>query len=222
MEEDKEINYRTLRKIQQREKKTPFLTKLYSEFYQDLQEYMDTMKKRLNEEKSETKINLLKDEIENNKKIILNIYEHREKKLVVAAVTKARGGDPDLKNMLPQEKTLFNSIIEILKTKRNEFFEKETKEKKDDEQKEEKKEETQKTEEKPVEESDKENDSEEETSERKSNDYPVIRVIKDMPEFMGTDKRKYFLKKDDILSIPENMADMLEKRKAAEKIDYTD
>jgi DNA replication factor GINS len=223
MEDDEEINYRTLRKIQQSEKKTPFLTQLYSGFYQDLQEHLDSMKQRLKEEKSETKINLLKNEIENNKKIILNIYEHREKKVVLAAVTKARGGDPDLKNILPSEKNIYDSIIEILKTKRNNFFEKKTKETQDDTHEEEKKEEeTQKTEEEPVEELEEENDSEEESSERESNDNPVIRVIKNMPEFMGTDKCKYFLKKDDVLSIPEDMADMLEKRKAAEKIDYED
>lgn len=220
MDEDEEINYKTLRKIQQNEKKTPFLTKLFPGFYQELNEYIESMKKRLNEEKDNTKKTLLKEEIENNKKIIYNIYEHREKKIVLAAVTKARGGEPDLRNMLSSEIELYNLILECLKDKRNVFFGK--------------KPEIVYEENKFLDENE-ENDAElknkiiseeeniiDEPKIRKNNENPVIRVFKDMPEFMGTDKRKYFLKKDDVLSIPKDMADMLEKRKAAEIVDYKD
>lgn len=212
MEDDEEINYRTLRKIQQSEKKTPFLTPLYPGFYKDLQEYLDSMKQRLKEDKSETKNALLRDEIVNNKKIILNIYEHREKKIVLAAVTKARGGDPDLKNMLSSEKKLFDSILKTLRGERNNFFEKEKKVEKENVENNEENEEKK---------SEKKDDTDLSKG-RESNDNPVIRVIKDMPEFMGTDKRKYFLRKDDVLSIPKDMADMLEKRKAAEKVEIDD
>lgn len=212
MEEDKEINYKTLRKIQQSEKKSAFLTKLYSGFSEDIKEYLSSMKKRLVEEKSEVKKNLLKEEVENNKKIIINIYEHREKKVVLAAVTKARGGDPDLNSMLRPERKLYDSILETLKDRRNKFFNQGYEETTEETEEQEDRDDEEEDEEKVV----------EEAEVRESNKNPVIRVVKDMPEFMGTDKRKYFLKKDDVLSIPQDMADMLEKRKAAEKIDYSD
>ena len=48
---------------------------------------------------------------------------------------------------------------------------------------------------------------------------PIIRVIKDIPNFVGTDAKKYTLKKNDIVSLPEDMKEMLLKRKVVEKLE---
>jgi len=85
MEED-EINYRNLREIQQLEKNSPILTELKSYFYTDLSKYLNELEKRLQSESSLQKQTLLKDEIENTKKIAINIYEVREKKILFAAI----------------------------------------------------------------------------------------------------------------------------------------
>ncbi len=124
--EDDEINYRTLRKIQQMEKNSPILTDLRPDFYDNLSEYLESLNNRLESESSSQKQMLLKDEIQNTKKIATSIYEQREKKVLLAAVTKARGGNPDLKNMVNIEKNLFEPVLELLLNSRKKILENET------------------------------------------------------------------------------------------------
>ena len=57
---------------------------------------------------------------------------------------------------------------------------------------------------------------EEEKKEENSNS--VVRVTEDVPEFIGTDEKKYNLRKNDAISLPEDMADMLSKRGVVEKL----
>ena len=76
-----EINYRTLRKIQQMEKNSSILTDLDNDFYKNLEKYLLDLNNRLESESDEHKKKLLNEEIENTKKIITSIYEQREKKI---------------------------------------------------------------------------------------------------------------------------------------------
>ena len=48
---------------------------------------------------------------------------------------------------------------------------------------------------------------------------PVVKVDKDVSEFIGTDEKKYFLRKNDLISLPPDMSKMLVERGVAEKID---
>jgi DNA replication initiation complex subunit (GINS family) len=201
MEED-EINYKTLRKIQQMEKSSPILTELTPNFYYDLSDYLDNLDKRLQNETSVQKQTLLKDEIKNIINISTNIYEQREKKILLAAISKARGGNPDLKNMADIEKDLYENILEymydlrkkILKMKNSKNHKNETK-------------------------SDKKEEEEEEIKQQKKcNTNPILRVTKDIPEFIGTDEKKYNLRNNDVISLPDDMSQMLTKRGVAERI----
>jgi len=195
MKED-EINYRTLRKIQQMEKNSPVLTDLKTGFYNDLSEYLENLNNRLKEEKSSQKQMLLKDEIQNTKKIATSIYEQREKKILLAAISKARGGNPDLKNMENIEKKLFEPVLELMLKSRKNFLDKDNAESESNEPE-------------PVEPKDEE-------KQEKSNS--VVRVTEDVPEFIGTDEKKYNLRKNDAISLPDDMADMLSKRGVVEKL----
>ena len=202
MDED-EISYKNLRKIQQMEKNSPVLTGLKSGFYNELFEYLEKLDKRLEKESSSQKQILLKDEIQNTRKIVANVYEQREKKILLAAVSKARSGNPDRKNMLDVEKNLFDAVLGLLLQSRERFLENKTK-------KNEKVTNSEKTESK------KENIVEE----KQENSNPVLLVTKGIPEFIGTDTKRYNLRKDDVVSMPENMSDMLLKRNVAEKIKW--
>ncbi len=197
--EDDEINYRTLRKIQQMEKNSPILTDLRPDFYDNLSEYLENLNNRLESESSSQKQMLLKDEIQNTKKIATSIYEQREKKVLLAAVTKARGGNPDLKNMVNIEKNLFEPVLELMLNSRKKILENETIENISNDTKsvelEEKK-----------------------TEEKQENSNPIVRVNQDVPEFIGTDEKKYNLRKNDLISLPEDMSDTLSKRGVVEKI----
>ena len=199
MEEDG-INYRNLRKIQEMEKNSPVLTEIENNFYVELKKYMENLDNRLKGESSAQKQTLLKDEVLNTKKISKNIYEQREKKILLAAVSKARGGNPDLKNMIEIEKNLFNSVLNLMEKSRKDLFEEDLGE---DMSVEPKKNET-KEEPKPL--------------SNESNSNPIIRVTEDIPEFVGTNEKKYNLRKNDILSIPQDMSEMLSKRGVVEKI----
>jgi DNA replication initiation complex subunit (GINS family) len=200
---DEEINYRTLRKIQEIERNFPTLSEIKSGFYNAFIDYLKNLNKRFSLEKSSQKKILISDELENIKKIGISIYEQREKKILLAAISKARGGNPDLKNIIEQEKILFDSVYElILKSRKNALEIDELIEEK----------ETKVVNLKDI------SIDKNKTKEKKENTNPIIRINQDIPEFIGTDGKKYNLKKNDIISLQDNMSDMLIKRKAAQKI----
>ena len=102
--------YRTLRKIQLSEEKAPLLTKIDKFFYSQASEYQKNLD------------GLSEKEIQDIEIIFSSVYELREKKIVQAALSKIRGGKPDLKNMLDEEKKLFDSIVATLLQSRKNFF----------------------------------------------------------------------------------------------------
>lgn len=195
-----EINYKTLRKIQQMERKSPMLTKIDYHFYSKLSEYINALNSRLEKESKSQKQMLLKNEIQNTNKIIRSIYEHREKKNLLAAISKARGGRPDLKNLIDAERDLFDSTLKLMVQSREQLLEGRPKDKrgKDNKNVETKKEETR--------------------TEKKDNTNQIVMVTKNIPEFIGTDTKKYNLRAGDIISLPKNMSDMLLKRNVVKEI----
>ena len=196
-----EINYRTLRKIQDMERNSPVLSKIDPNFYSDLSNYLEKLNYRLEKEKSPQKLMLLKDEIHNTNTIVNNIYEHREKKILLAAISKVRGGNPDMKNLVNLEKNLFNSIFDMLIKSREKVLGKKSKENKQKNVK------------------SVEKEPEIKKPEKHVSANPIVMIKKDIPEFIGTDTKRYNLRKGDVLSLPENMTDMLTKRGVAKKVD---
>ena len=55
-----------------------------------------------------------KEEIQTIKRIIEDVYKLREKKIIFAALTKARGGKPHVNHMVDHEKQLFDLTLNIL------------------------------------------------------------------------------------------------------------
>ncbi|MEA2055251.1 MAG: hypothetical protein U9O49_00245 [Candidatus Thermoplasmatota archaeon] len=204
--DEEEINYRVLRRIQQTEKASPAISNIHSDFYGDLQNYISSIKERLSNEDSENKQKLLIDEIKNTKKIATSIYEQREKKILLAATSKTRGGNPNLKNLTPIERNLFDSVLELMIKSRIKVFEGD-----ENNSLEKGMTETEKTTEGNIE-------NNPEGNRIISNKNPIVTVIKDMPEFVGTDTKNYNLKKGDALSIPKDMEEMLSKRNIVKEI----
>jgi DNA replication initiation complex subunit (GINS family) len=194
MDED-DISYKALRKIQQQEKKLPLLTRIDQNYYKKFSEYLKNLQRIAENEENSQRIQLFNDEIQNTKNIALNIYELREKKIVQAALSKVRGGKPDLKNLLEIEKKLFDTLVEQIIVLRKELLE----------QKIEKKIKTKSTQvigEK----------------EKKNNTNAIVQVTQDTPEFVGTDMKTYSLRKDDVLTLPEEMSNPLLKRGIVKQI----
>jgi len=199
--DENELSYKTLRRIQQMEKNSPGLTDLIPGFYNELSDYLGKLDSRLNDESSSQKKTILKDEIQNIKKIVVNIYEQREKKILLAAVSKARGGNPDLKNLESVEKGLFDSVLNLMLQSRGKLLEQEVV-----------KNEVKKEQE--IVESDIKNDQDE----SQNNSNPIMKITEHIPEFIGTDEKKYNLREGDIVSLPENMGKMLSKKGVAQEI----
>lgn len=194
--DQEDINYKTLRKIQQQEKTFPLLTKIDRNFYQKFSEYLKNLQRIAEKEENSQKIKLFDDEIQNTKKIAFNIYELREKKIIQAALSKVRGGKPDLKNLLEIEKRLYDSLVKQIIVSREEILEQKLEKKTDVK-------------------------LSPETGEKKKkipNTNAIVRVTQDTPEFVGTNMKTYSLRKDDVLTLPKEMSEPLLKRGVVEQI----
>jgi len=117
------ITYETLFDILRREKSRDELQELDQDFYHNVADYLKEKISLLStgsengflDEEEKTKI-----QISNIKKIIKELYERRERKIVNLAMFKARLKNKivDTRALLPEEQTLFNEISEKLETKR--------------------------------------------------------------------------------------------------------
>ncbi|MCX6662404.1 MAG: hypothetical protein NTY91_07645 [Euryarchaeota archaeon] len=197
MDEHENISYKTLRRVQQDEQASSALTRINVSFYQDLSSYMNTLERSIANEKNPLKIKLFTDEIQNTKKIANSIYELREKKIVQTALATARGATPDLTSFLEIEKKLYRSLVEQIMASRKELFEKPT--------------------DQPV----MTPPASPNTAPVKidTNTHPIVRVLEDTPEFIGTDGKTYLLRKEDVLSMPNEMTEPLLKKKVVKQVE---
>ena len=193
-----ELNYKTLRKIQQIEEKTPALSKINPELYINFSDYIKNLNLRFKNEINEQRKIILKNEINNTIKIIKNIYEQREKKILIAIMTKVRGGEPNLKNLVNAEKILFESILEIVIRQRQQIMDKK------------------------VIKNNLANDNRTNikiVEKKVKNENNKIFLVRDnIPEFIGIDTRKYNLRKDDLITIPKNTSELLLNKRVIKEI----
>jgi DNA replication initiation complex subunit (GINS family) len=190
MDEHEDITYKTLRKLQQREQTAATLTKIRTDFYQTVSFYLRAIERSVEQEENSLKLKLFTDEMVNTKKIVNNIYELREKKIVQAALATARGAAPDLNNFLEVEKKLYTALVDQIAASRNEVFEPRTDHPQPP----------------PI------HQPPPQKPPAVSNTNPIVRVIEDTPEFIGTDEKTYSLRKEDVLSLPPDMAQPLLKK----------
>jgi DNA replication initiation complex subunit (GINS family) len=191
MDEHEEISYKTLRRLQQGEQTSSVPTKINVNFYQDLSSYIKTIEQSVESEKNPLKLKLFADETQNTKKIANSIYELREKKIVQAALATARGAAPDLSNLLDIEKKLYNALVEQILVSRKEIFEE------------------------PIDRDSKKQPASPPVVDQPKGDpntNPIVRVLEDTPEFIGTDEKTYSLRKEDVLSLPHGMTEPLLKK----------
>ena len=163
--EKEEINYKTLRRIQQAEQAAAGFTKIDTLFYQDLSKYMKNLENSVKDEKNPQKLRLFSDEIVNISKIANGIYELREKKIVQAALSTVRGGTPELRNLLDAEKKLYDTLVEHITASRKEILEEPSS---------------------PAVKKHHESPPDSNQQKNEPNTNPIVRVMEDAPEFIGT------------------------------------
>jgi len=206
------FSYAKLRSLENMERQSPELTNIGNDFYKEVFIYIKELEKRFEEEQSKNpsskKIILISDELRNTKRIWKSIFERREKKIVQAALSAARGGDHTPKFMTNQEKIFYENLLKILHEHRNVIFEG-GKTQRASEEKNEKQE---------VHANSSEPAKGKEIKSNEKNDDKIIRVLKDIPPFIGSDMKNYSLKKEDVIYMPKETAEILIKRKAADEI----
>ncbi len=125
------LTYETLYDILRRERAKPELQKLNKTFYQDVYNYIEEKIHTLESQKQKSSIFAQKEiektekQLDNIKKIIKEVYEKRELKITQLALsyTKTRNLE-DVGELLPEEKIMFDKLVDVFKNIREEVVNK--------------------------------------------------------------------------------------------------
>lgn len=122
---DKIITYETIYEILRKEKHEPDIQKLSESFFQEVITYLkekqaivDTQKKQ--DSIFSNEIEKTEKQIINIKKILKELYEKRENKIIQLSLFNSRTNQSiDNSSLLPEEQELFNTLIKNLNLYRN-------------------------------------------------------------------------------------------------------
>lgn len=210
------ITYDTLFEILRNEKTKEDIQKLHKTFFHDVINYLNEKQNNINEKKDQQGLFELDEkektlyQIGNIKKILRDIYERREKKIISMALNKSRFSSNiiDTSTLLEEEKLFYEMMISLLDSQREnilnrllrgEQFEKPKLEPTSN------KEDFQSADELPKEE------TEESTK--------LIRFLTAVPKFMGEDMLEYGpYEEEDVSKLSIEIADVLIKKERAEEI----
>jgi len=193
------ITYETVRNAHRAEKEEE-LQKLPDGFFDSVRNWFKI------KEKLKDTTSLL--EVENAKKLLEDVINRRQKKIVLAALSTMRGQLPPA-GLNDEERKFFDDIVNTLKAFKNDMNEKF---RSFDDIAQEKVEEAKRSieEMKPV---------EVENIAVKPNGKLLVKILIDLPKFVGSDMQSYGpLRTGDIITMPEEVAKLLVTRKAAENI----
>tara|TARA_Y100000310_G_C20545526_1_gene745374 strand:+ start:23 stop:682 length:660 start_codon:yes stop_codon:yes gene_type:complete len=218
--EAKEVNitYETLFELLKREKDTADLQKLDPSFFNDFVDYLSEKKKMLSKEDtlfSYDEKKKVEKQIDNAKRIIKEIYERREKKILNIALTKSRTKSSviDTSPLLENEKKFLNETEKVLNIFRKEVIDNIIDEKYASEITMEKKEINEK------------NDNvvgKEINEEKEEKTTKLVRFLQVVPKFVGKELEEYGpFAEEDIANLPSEIADVLINKERVEEIKDT-
>ena len=127
LSDDIKITYETLFDLLRREKNREDMQKLDSVFFDDVIEYLAEKVSLLKEQEkkhdllSSDERNKTRNQLENIKKILQELYERREQKIIRLALNKSKtkSSSIDSSALLKEEKTFFDSLVSMLDHYRN-------------------------------------------------------------------------------------------------------
>lgn len=200
------ITYETLFDLLRREKGRNELQELDKNFYDDVFKYLNEKKSSLvsGSLTSRAEKEKIQIQIKNAHKIIKELYEIREKKIMNLAANKVRTNSSLINTamMLEKEKELFEEVILVLRRHKESnlsFLDLPAREDKIEEKP--SKQETKKEE-------IKESDKKEVTS--NTNEFPEVIITTNLPKFMGLDQKIYGpFTSGDKVKLPKKIAELL-------------
>lgn len=120
--DEEEYDYPTLVNRWRRERSATALTRMDGHFYESFDRHLKQLREEYTREHTVNpatpKVLILQDELMNLQRVRDDIYDLREKKIVMAAVVAARGGSPDRGNMTKEEEILFDELLRVLRDAR--------------------------------------------------------------------------------------------------------
>ena len=193
-----------------RERNTASLQELPDSFCEEVREYI----KKLEEEKREVDIKrseLVEDEIRNARMKVEDIIKRRIGKIVKLASSGMKAAP---KGMLEEEEKIFEGVKSHVEEGKERIFALILGEKEGESEREEKREkEAEELAEATLKEVEKTTSSVLEKS--RSEELHIVRILEDIPTFMGIDGRIYKVKKEDVIMLPNTNAEILCKRGVA-------
>ncbi len=163
-------------------------------FYESAADYIKQLEDSRNEATNYREADMLSDELKNARMVLEGIFDRRRSKLIDAALNTASGIKIDVKGITARERPMFEAIVTALERGRNEILipileasykqnpaknilgETTTKEK-------------------PVENS-------LTLDSHLSEDLMMVKVLKNIPQFVGVDGRHYHLSSEDVVVLP--------------------
>lgn len=217
-----EITYNDLRNRQKAEDDEPGVTRLDPDFYRRVRERIATLheeyRQTQREDPADQRTRMLLDEINKMEDTLEELYHRRQRKIVRAAIARARGGDPDVDNLTPPERDLFDSLVETLDDHKDrtletdveppEPAEPETAPEPDEDQ-----------EEGPDETPEADDGADEPDDGGGPVERVMVRVLEDLEPFVATDMETYDLTEDDVVHLPVEQARVLCRRGKAVELD---
>jgi len=199
------ITYETLYELMRREKFRPELQKLNKEFFNDFIKYLNEKKIILESQKKKksiftsTETQKTQKQIENVKKIIKELYEKRENKIIQLAMFASRNNDnPEFNEMLIEEKKFFKDLLETTNNYRKNILHNLIQGKQPEI---------------------KEVEKPKELKTEKKDSIKMVRFLQSIPKFIGNDLNIYGpFEEEEIAAIPAEIAKLLTKKKKTEII----
>ncbi|UCG70983.1 MAG: hypothetical protein JSV09_08305 [Thermoplasmata archaeon] len=235
LKEDETFTFETIAQVFREERNSTILTKLPIHFYKQLIDYMERLQESYFEERDNDPISsktmMLEDELNKAQRRVSQIYEYRERKIVLLALQAANGGVPDLTFITGEEKKVFEALVDLLSDSRSRILlkkdedvckpktflapdekhveivaEKESNDKKESQDKE----------------TIKGKEKEESVTNNMTNNFDqensVLLILEDIPSF-ETEERTFNLKKDDTITLSKKLAKILCKHEKARIIE---
>jgi len=183
-----------------RERNTASLQELPDRFCEDVRDYIAKLETE-KEEADETRKGFLEDEMRNARMKIEDIIRRRIGKIIKLA---SSGMDTPPKGMLDEEREMFQAVKSQVEEGRARIFayifgkpalirSKPQKQEKTHTERY----------------NEKANDDTDDTDNKHSNQYDMVRILENIPTFMGTDGRIYKVGKEDVIMLPKTNAEIL-------------
>jgi DNA replication initiation complex subunit (GINS family) len=107
------ITFEFIRRIQREETTEPKLSQIPEDFYQKARDYLE-QKRKITEKKNDKLESL---EVKNVERLLEDIFNRRETKMINNAIITVRTGIPP-QNLIKDEKEFFESAVNMMKTQR--------------------------------------------------------------------------------------------------------